>query len=71
MLRLINELSNIVMHMLVDVNMFPIGYANRLLFQLKQIQRLMIQPSDLRAKNGWRDPSCFYYWRDLSPALSQ
>ena len=39
MLRLINELSNIVMHMLVNVNSFQ-PVANRLLFQLKQIQRL-------------------------------
>jgi hypothetical protein len=66
MLRLINALSNIVIHMLVDVNIFPTR-CQPVTILIKTDPMAEIQPSDPRAKNGWRDPPAFYCRRDLSP----
>ena len=49
MLRLINALSNIVLHILVDVNIFPTG-CQLVTILIKTDPMAEIQPSDPRAK---------------------
>jgi hypothetical protein len=67
MLRLINVLLNIVIHMLVDVNIFPTS-CQPVTILIKTDPMAEIQPSDPRAKNGWWDPPSFYCRWDLIPA---